>query len=168
MPKGLALVSEDETRVRFAYPSLMYGVVALVGWTCAVLVLLYFDGARRGVFFAMMLLLAGVGTWACLWREDIDLDIIHRRYSQRRGFWPAVRTLHGSFDQIAGVFLARETRSRRYGVYSVWVVRLALPGEKEGLTILSFDHENEALGRLKALSLRLRLPVIDFPGRSQT
>jgi hypothetical protein len=163
MPKGLALVREDKTLVRFAFPSLMYGVIALVGWACAVLAHLYFDGVRRGVFFVLMVVLGGVGTWGGLWREDINLDVSHRRYSLRRGFWPRVQTLQGSFDQIAGIFLAWETRSRRYGVYSVWVVRLALPGEKEGLTILSFDDENEALGGLKALSSRLGLPVIECP-----
>jgi hypothetical protein len=88
MPKGLVLVREDETLVRFVYPSLMYGVIALVGWACAVLVLLYFSGVRRGVFFAMMVLLGGVGTWGGLWREDINLDVSHRRDSLRRGFWP--------------------------------------------------------------------------------
>jgi hypothetical protein len=137
-----------------------------VGWACAVLALFYFDGVQRWVYFTMMALLGGTATWAGLWREDIHLDVIHRRYSRRRGFWPVVETLEGSFDQIAGVYLATVTcmsGSRINRVYTVWVVGLALPGEKEGLTILSFDDQSEALGRLKALSSKLRVPVINSP-----
>jgi hypothetical protein len=99
-----------------------------------VLALFYFDRVQRRVYFAMMVMLGGVGTWGSLWREDIDLDVIHRRYCRRRGFWPAVQTLQGSFDQIAGIFLATETRLSSRGsnrVYTTWVVRLALPARRK-------------------------------------
>jgi hypothetical protein len=163
MPKGLALVREDEARAYFAYPSFMYWAIAIVGWACAVLALLYFDGARGWLYFGMMVILGGVGTWFALWREDLDLDIIHRRYCHHKGTWPALQTRQGSFDQIPGIFLATETRVRNNRAYTVWVVRLPLPGEKGGLTIFAFDDENEARGHLKALSSRLHLPVIDCP-----
>jgi hypothetical protein len=143
----------------------MFGAVALVGWVSTVLSLFYLDGVRRWAYVTMMSLLGGVGTCAGLWREDVYLDIIHRRYCRRRGFcWTGVGTLEGSFEEISGIFLARETRQFRYRVYTVWAVRLGLPGEKEGLTILSFDDENEAFRRLEALSSKLHLRVIDSPG----
>jgi hypothetical protein len=164
MPKGLELVHEDETGVYFAYPSFMFGAVALVGWVSTVLALFFVDGVRRWAYVTMMSLLGGVGTWGGFWREDVYLDIIHRRYCRRRGFWPGLKKLEGSFEEIPGIFLARETRQFRYRVYTVWAVRLALPGEKEGLTILSFDDENEASRRLEALSLKLHLRVTDSPG----
>jgi hypothetical protein len=110
-----------------------------------------------------MALLGGVGTWGGLWREDIHLDLSHRRYSRGKGFWPKVERLEGSFNEIAGIFLATERRQSRYRAYTVWAVRLALPCEKEGLTVLSFDDENEAIRRLNALSLKLRLPIIQSP-----
>jgi hypothetical protein len=166
VPNCIELVREDETEACFACRSFVPAASAIIGWTCAALALFYFDGAQRWLYFTLMTLLGAVGTWGGLWRDEIDLNIVDRRYSRRRGFWPAVEKQEGSFDQIQGIFLATETRlssARSNRVYTVWVVRLALPGEKEGLTVLSFDDEIEAIRRLKTLSLNLHLPVIDSP-----
>src|SRR5215813_8978456 len=57
--------------------------------------------------YALVALFPLLGTLAVWWRDDLWLDLVSRRYTRRRGFWPSIRVTRGSLDELDAVILAQ-------------------------------------------------------------
>lgn len=159
------LIREDEREMYFAFPSktgIVFagfgGLFAVVGWFIP-------DAAGRWIFVGVGLLFLAIGIAAALWRHELRFDLMARRYTRLRGFWPTPRLMEGSLDEVEGVILVQEERtsSSKHGshTYIVWVAKLPFRGEEKPVDVHESRDEAEAYRRAESLAKKLHISLMD-------
>lgn len=157
----LRLVRETESEIAFAFPPLSGLLFALLGGVFAWMGYGIIDvGLGKWIFTGVGLLFVFIGISALFWRHELRLDLTARRYTRRKGFWPAPALTEGGLEELEGVTLAREERHSKNHTYIVWVVRLPFRGE-EPVSVAEERDEAKAYRRAESLTKRLRLPLLD-------
>jgi hypothetical protein len=107
--------------------------------------------------------------WRLFWRDDIEIDLLRRCYTRRRGHWPKIRTGQGSLDEITAVTIAFEKRQDRHGgLLDFWTVGLRFTDTTEPLLVAEFLKEEQRARDLAShMAARLHKPcesqAVDVP-----
>jgi hypothetical protein len=118
------------------------------------------------LYFLILGVLCVVGAvWRLFWRDDLEIDVLHRSYVRRRGHWPRILTHQGPIDDIHSVTLAREKRQdSRGGLLDVWTVGLRFKDASDLLLVAEFlQAEERARDFAGGLASRLQRPFSESP-----
>lgn len=159
---GVHLIRETESEVNFAHQPLSGVVFALFGGVFAAIG--YWgisDGIGKWVFTGVGLLFVFIGIAAMFWRHELRFDLHARRYTRRKGFWPAPALSEGGLEEIEGVVLVQEERQAKNHTYLVWVVKLPFRGEEKPVSVAEERDEAKGYRRAESLAKRLRVALLD-------
>ena len=121
----------------------------------------------RWIVGGVVVFLVAAAVQRAFWRERLALDLMQRRYSYSRGYWPKLTTDEGRLDALKSVVLDAVTSSgSRGGEHTTWVVSLAF--DDRTLAVANFDTELAGYEYMGALAKRLRVAALDHTGRSET
>lgn len=155
------LKRESEREVSFAHSPLraLVGVAAGAGfaWLGFWVIDLWLFGWVFGGIGAL------VGSGALVdsaWRHELRLDLVSRRYTRRKGFWPAPRITEGSLDDFEAVLLDREEEMHEAQTYNLWSVRLAFRGE-DSLRVFESRDLTASYARAESFAKKVGIPLRD-------
>jgi hypothetical protein len=131
-------------------PAAMYAKAPVWRWVVGgVVVFLAFAAVRRG-----------------MWRERLSLDLMQRRYTYSRGYWPHLTSDEGRLDTLKGVALDAVVGSGSEGGKVItWVVSLAFADRI--LAVANFNTELAGYQYLGSLAKRLRVAALDHTGNAE-
>ena len=156
------LIRETENEVTFAYQPLSGVVFALFGGVFAGIGFWKIpDGIGKWIFTGVGLLFVCIGIGTMFWRHELRFDLHARRYTRRKGFWPAPALTEGGLEEIEGVALVQEERQAKNHTYLVWVVKLPFRGEEKPVSVAEERDEAKAYRRAESLAKRLRVALLD-------
>jgi hypothetical protein len=104
------------------------------------------------------------GLLAALWRFEVHLDLIRRRFRVHRGYRPWATSHEGSLDEIHSVVLDKAWRrtSSRSGSSERLIWTIDLDAAKIGpLRVLASSDESEARQRFETLAAKLAIQAVD-------
>lgn len=156
------LIRETESEVTFAHQPLSGVVFTLFGGVFAAIG--YWGipaGIGKWVFTGVGLVFVFIGITAMFWRHELRFDLHARRYTRRKGFWPAPALTEGGLEEIEGVLLVQEERRAKNHTYLVWVVKLPFRGEEKPVSVAEERDEAKGYRRAESLAKRLRVSLLD-------
>ncbi len=173
---------DDDSRLEFADPltQRIVGFILLAGGLgLAVYGLFYFAGVSLPLRFAWQAFIAAamfifVGAGFALRVESIAFDLDRRGYALRKGFRWRAPTMTGTFDDLEGIGLVRETRRSNHGGRAsamsnvVWVARLNLrtgpTHRRKSIDLDEWEDRKEGLERCERYASTLGIQFVDLTG----
>jgi len=161
---------EGEREIIYAYRPMVGLAVALGLLGLMAVIYVQLSGWPRWLILFVNALFALLFIGYAFWRHELIFDLLQRRYTQRKGFWPRVRETTGSFDEIEHVALDSEVRtsssdsSSRRTMDRVWIVRLKFRNEGKPISVAEEQDEGKGCARFESLAKRLRAPAVDRTG----
>lgn len=165
----LPLRGESPRELRFAHDPRSGPVVVLLGVLGSLAAWVWLPpGVHRWVFAGLGVTAALVGVGSALWRDELILDLVQRRWRRRRGFLVAPARAAGSLDSVRGVVLTQRVENRGTGSnrHTVVVWRVAIdyaPGERP-VVVEATSDEARAYAALERWAERLRVDAVDRSG----
>ena len=169
----IALKHESERELFFAHRPISGIIFSVLGAGFGYLPT-YFgaDDWTRWIFGGFGAFFAAIGILGAFWRYELRLDLITRRYTRRRGLWPAVKVTTGSLNDLDAVLLTQEwsRASSKHGSseHPFWKISLLFKSWDKPVSIEAVNTEQKGHERLEYFAKKLQVDAVDRTKSSAT